>query len=73
MTDSEIRVIRSYIEASRTVVYCRQKKLKLSCQACKKYYNNAMCPTYRIYVDAWRELQKLVPENDNHYQDWRMT
>ena len=60
MTDREIGVIRSYIEASRVVVRCRQRHFHYACQSCK-HYNNAMCQTYREYVEAWRKLQELVP------------
>jgi hypothetical protein len=63
-----IETIKSYIEASRTVVKCRQnpERFHYACQSCEEY-NRAMCPTYRSYVDAWIKLQKLVPENDSNF------
>jgi len=59
-----IETIKEYVSMSKTVTRCRQRHFHYACQSCREY-SNAMCPTYRKYVDAWMELQKLVPKEFN--------
>ena len=59
-----VETIARYIEASKQVTRCRQRHFHYACQSCIEY-KNAMCPTYRKYVEAWRKLQELVPKEFN--------